>query len=74
MPEKVRAGLSPKGGDSRVAYPGRWTSTCNLGLEGKAGLAHLVSCKLFSTKGEKRTREKVAQNGPRGTGLDSEEV
>lgn len=45
-----------------------------LGLEGKVGLAHLVGCKLFSAKGEKRTREKVAQNGPRGTGLDSEEV
>lgn len=35
------------------------------------GSAHLVSRKLFSAKGEKRTKEEVVQDGPRETGLDS---
>lgn len=42
------------------------------GLVGKVGLVHSLSCKLFSTKQEQRTREEVARHGPRGTAIDLE--
>lgn len=52
FPEKVMPGLNSKGGNSRMALPGTEASTNNWGLRGAAGLAHSVSCKLFSAKGE----------------------
>lgn len=66
FPEKVMPGVNPKGGDSRMALPGRGTSMYNWGLRGRRAWPIQLVASCLVQRGSREQGRKWLKMGPEG--------